>query len=73
MNTANTTENAPESFMSKRFAGGRVDMVIVEVNGFLTWKARKDLQENDFVCFYDGDYSDVLETNDERVLAQSKH
>ncbi len=42
--------------------------VIVEINGHPVWRARADLRPDDERCFYDGDYSDVLEPDDSRVM-----
>ncbi|MEV4782115.1 hypothetical protein [Burkholderia sp. LMU1-1-1.1] len=44
-----------------------VGHVIVERKGHAVWCARADVRPSDGRCFYDGDYSDVLEADDPRV------
>ena len=48
---------------------GRGRMVVQE-GELLVWKSRAELTDDDLVCFYDGDYSDVLEPSDPRVRQQ---
>ncbi|WP_374349607.1 hypothetical protein [Chitinimonas sp.] len=43
------------------------DDVIVEIAGYPVWKRRADLQDDDLLCFFDGDYADVLEPDDPRL------
>lgn len=43
--------------------------VIVSVGVLVYWKARTDLDGTEGVTFFDGDYRDVLEPNDPRILA----
>lgn len=41
---------------------------IVPINGHCVWKPWADIQPDDLICFYDGDYRDVLAPDDSRIL-----
>lgn len=51
----------------QKWPGQHIGDVIVERKGYPVWCARADLRPDDERCFYDGDFSDVLELDDPRL------
>ena len=67
MNTEQLLPSADE-FSTQFFPPiGYEDYCVVESRGFLVWMKREDVGPNDLICFYDGDYRDVLRQDDPRL------
>jgi hypothetical protein len=48
--------------------GGKAGHRVVSLGTLLFWKPKTELQDDDLVCFYDADYSNVLEIDDPAVV-----
>ena len=48
--------------------GGKAGHSVVSLGALLFWKPKAELQDDDLVCFYDGDYSNVLEMDNPVIV-----
>lgn len=52
---------------STRIPDGCEDCVVVKTRDYYVWMRPDEVRSDEFICFYDGDYREVLTRNDPKL------